>query len=121
MVPDDRSEAKPPERRAGIELAPQCVDSLDQRGVGARARELREPAERVRDAVLGQQRDDLLPDAFVREPRHAGHALPCEALSLWIHAKAEPILIANRAEDSSRIVLERSAVEDADRPGGEVG
>ena len=30
-------EAKPPARRAGIELVAQCVEALDERGVGARA------------------------------------------------------------------------------------
>ena len=85
--------------------------------------QLGQPRDRMADVALLEEGHQLVPEARPGEvadvPR--GDALAGERDGVLVHAEPVPVLVADRPEDSRRVVDERAVVQDADPPGLEVG
>ena len=85
--------------------------------------ELGQAGDRVADVALFEQRDQLVSEARAGEVADvAGRdALAGEPDGVVVHAEAVAVLVADRAEDPSRVVDERAVVQDPDALRLEVG
>ena len=126
-------EPQPPGRDVELVLRIEVAQPREQRGAllvryepwmdGCGQPELAQPHDRRRGRTLVEQLDELLPQARRRQSRDQGAVDGCarKRLGVLVHPKAEPALVAHRAEDARRVVDERLVVEDADDSLVEIG
>ena len=126
-------EPQPPGRDVELVLRIEVAQPREQGGAllvrhepwmdGCGQPQVAQPHHRRHGRALVEQLDELLPQARRRQSRdqRAVNGCASKRLGVFGHPKAEPALVAHRAEDARRVVDERLVVEDADDSLVEVG